>query len=69
MSRYQHIYLDNQPINKMDFDNTLSYLSSYFKLSIASIKYRIEELNLITYTRNNKTFKNILRSAFESILQ
>ncbi len=62
--RPEHVYLDNQPANVNDFQKTLAFLSSNFEMSIATIKYRLEEMNLITYTKRPKRLGTDLRSAF-----
>lgn len=43
----QKIYLDNQLINRKDFEDTISYLSETFKMSRQAITFRLEELDLI----------------------
>ncbi|MFA6137096.1 MAG: ImmA/IrrE family metallo-endopeptidase [Sulfurimonas sp.] len=66
ISRPEHIYLDNQSINKQDYYKTLNYLSNYFGTSKTSVKYMIEELNLITDTTYNyKT--SICKTIFKQI--
>ena len=66
ISRPEHIYLDNQSINKKDYYRTLNYLSEYFGTSKTSVKYMIEELDLITdATYNYKT--SIRKTIFKQI--
>lgn len=63
ISRYYHIYLDRQPINQEDYYKTVEYLSEYFNVSKTAVKYRIEELNLITYAEDKDNFKSVLRES------
>lgn len=49
ISRYGHIYLDEQPINRSDFKRIMIYLTNQFNTTSTSIGYRLEELGLITY--------------------
>jgi len=62
ISKYQRIYLDNQPQNLLDFDNTLKYLSKYFGTSKTSVEYRINELGLITRGVPENTYRDSLRN-------
>ncbi|NLP59337.1 ImmA/IrrE family metallo-endopeptidase [Lutibacter sp. B1] len=64
ISRPEHIYLDEQKINKQDYYKTVDYLSDYFGISKTAVKFRIEELNLITYAKPKDDFKSILRRTF-----
>lgn len=64
ISRPEHIYLDEQIINKQDYSKTIEYLSVYFGISKTSIKFRIEELNLITYAKPKDDLRNVIRRAF-----
>lgn len=64
ISRPEHIYLDEQTINKQDYYKTVEYLSEYFGISKTSIKFRIEELNLITYAKPKDDLRNVIRRAF-----
>lgn len=63
ISRPEHIYYDEQIINKQDYFKTLEYLSVYFGISKTSIKYRIEELNLITYMKPKDDMRSVIRRA------
>lgn len=64
ISRPEHIYLDEQIINKQDYYKTIEYLSVYFGISKTSIKFRIEELNLITYIKPKDDMRSVIRRAF-----
>lgn len=64
ISRPEHIYLDNQPINQRDYYDTLEYLSKFFNISKTSIIYRMEELKLITYLKNKEHLRDIIRQSF-----
>lgn len=59
-----HIYLDEQTINKQDYYKTVDYLSEYFGISKTAVKFRIEELNLITYAKPKEGLRNGIRRAF-----
>lgn len=62
ISKSNNIYLDNQPQNLKDFDNTLKYLSEYFGTSKTSVEYRINELGLITRGVPENTYRDSLRN-------
>ncbi len=64
ISRPEHIYLDEQTINKQDYYKTVDYLSDYFGISKTSVKYRIEELNLITYAKPKDDMRSVIRRTF-----
>jgi len=64
ISRYSHIYLDNQDINQIDYKRTVDYLSNLFGISKTTIKYRIQELELITFAENQYTVRDIVRREF-----
>lgn len=51
--KHNHIYLDNQPINKRDYNSSVWYLSRFFWVSPTMIIHRMNELQLVTY---EKTF-------------
>ena len=59
-----HIYLDNQPVNRLDFDNILTYMSGFFETTKTSIVYRLENLHLITYATSVNSFQNELRQIY-----
>ncbi len=63
----RHIYLDKQPINQRDFYSTLSYLADYFGISQTAVKYRIEELGLITYEKRDDV-KSLMRNIFNNLI-
>lgn len=62
--RPSHIFLDEQTINKQDYIKTVDYLSGYFGISKTAVKYRIEELNLITYAKPKDVLRSELRRVF-----
>lgn len=64
ISRPEHIYLDEQTINKQDYYKTVDYLSDYFGISKTAVKFRIEELNLITYAKPKDDFRSVVRRTF-----
>ena len=64
ISRPEHIYLDGQTINKQDYYKTVDYLSAYFGISKTAVKFRIEELNLITYAKPKSDFRSVVRRTF-----
>lgn len=64
ISRPKHIYLDEQTINKQDYYKTVDYLSDYFGISKTAVKFRIEELNLITYAKPKDDFRSVVRRTF-----
>ena len=49
ISKYGHIYLDNQPINRKDFGEIMNYLTFQFNTTKTTIEIRLQELNMITY--------------------
>ncbi|AEM69132.1 protein of unknown function DUF955 [Allomuricauda ruestringensis DSM 13258] len=64
INRPYHIYLDEQKINQQDYYKTVDYLSDYFGISKTSVKFRIEELQLITYAKPKDDLRNVIRRAF-----
>ncbi len=64
ISRPQHIYLDSQSINQQDYYKTVEYLSNYFGISKTTVKFRIEEFELITYIKPKEEFRDIIRRTF-----
>ena len=62
---FDHIYLDDQTINQHDFIKTINHLSNHFGVSKTSIKYRINELGLLTDKRNTKKAIDIARNIIE----
>jgi len=61
ISKYRHIYLDDQPINQFDFKRTVDYLSNLFNVSKKAVRYRIEEFDLITYAGRSLDLNSQLR--------
>ncbi len=51
------IYYDHQPINRIDFGKTITFLSNFFKVTATNVKYRLEELGILTYGMD--TFKQV----------
>lgn len=64
ISRPYHIYLDEQRINQKDYYKTIDYLAEYFGISKTSIKYRIEELDLITHIKPKEDLRSVIRRTF-----
>jgi len=64
ISRPYHIHLDSQSINQQDFYKTVEYLSNYFGISKTTVKFRIEEFELITYEKPKEEFRDVIRRAF-----
>ncbi len=64
ISRPHHIYLDSQSINQQDYYKTVEYLSNYFGISKTTVKYRIEEFEMITYIKPKEEFRDIIRRTF-----
>lgn len=62
---FDHIYLDDQGINQRDLISTLNHLSIYFGVSKTSVKYRINELGLLTDNRNTKRAIDIAKNIIE----
>ncbi len=55
----EHIFLDNQIINQKDYKKTVEHLSSYFSTSQISVRFRIEELNLLTNAQNKPNIRSV----------
>ena len=64
ISRPYHIHLDAQSINQQDYYKTVEYLSTYFGISKTTVKFRIEEFELITYEKPKEEFRDVIRRAF-----
>ena len=64
ISRPYHIHLDGQSINQQDYYKTVEYLSTYFGISKTTVKFRIEEFELITYEKPKEEFRDVIRRAF-----
>ncbi|KAA3595943.1 MAG: ImmA/IrrE family metallo-endopeptidase [Calditrichaeota bacterium] len=55
----EHIFLDNQIINQKDYKKTVEHLSNYFNTSKISVRFRIEELNLLTNAQNKPNIRSV----------
>lgn len=64
ISRPYHIHLDSQSINQQDYYKTVEYLSNYFGISKTTVKFRIEEFELITYEKPKEEIRDVIRRAF-----
>ncbi|MEN7549051.1 ImmA/IrrE family metallo-endopeptidase [Rapidithrix thailandica] len=65
ISRPHYIYLDDQPINKKDYRETVEFLSQHFGISKTAVKFRIENLDLITYANSqDDDIRNLIRQSF-----
>jgi len=53
ISKYGHIYLDNQPTNLADYQKIMNYLKFQFNTTKTTILYRMQELGLITVVLDN----------------
>ncbi len=53
INRVGKVYLDNQSCNKLDYKRMTEKLSSFFNVSKAILKYRMDELDLIQYSSSN----------------
>lgn len=61
ISKPGKVFLDNQPCNKADYTNMITTLSQFFNISKAMMKYRMENLGLIRYCKNNPIdWRNIM---------
>lgn len=52
----EHIFFDDQPINKSDYIKTVIHLARYFGTSNLSVRFQIEDLGLITYSNKEASF-------------
>lgn len=55
INRVGQLFLDDQECNKFDYIKITSELSSFFNVSKAMLKYRMDDLNLIRYSEANPT--------------
>lgn len=55
INRVGQLFLDDQECNKFDYIKITSELSSFFNVSKAMLKYRMDDLNLIRYSETNPT--------------
>ena len=69
ISRPNQIFLDHQEINQRDYYETVRYLSEYFNISKTSVKYRLEELHLITYLSTREDITSQMRQLLNALLQ
>ena len=60
ISKPHLIYLDEQIINIYDYNDTISFLSKKFGISKTVVKYRIEELGIITYGKPKKDIRDFI---------
>lgn len=61
INRVGKVYLDNQSCNKLDYSRMTEKLSSFFNVSKAMLKYRMDELDLVQYSSTNPVnWKSIL---------
>jgi Zn-dependent peptidase ImmA (M78 family) len=65
ISRFGHIYLDDQPVNRKDFREITTYLSTFFNTTNKSVILKLESLQLITYDRKKDQYKTTLRNLFD----
>jgi Zn-dependent peptidase ImmA (M78 family) len=61
ISRYNYIYLDNQRINQEDYRKTVDYLAYLFGISKTVVRYRIDELKIITHAESNNDIGSHIR--------
>jgi len=61
ISRYFHIYLDNQRINKDDYRKTVDHLAYLFGISKTGVRYRIDELKIITHAESKNDIGSHIR--------
>lgn len=63
INRVGQLFLDDQECNKFDYIKITSKLSSFFNVSRAMLKYRMDDLNLIRYSETNPTkWRSILNT-------
>ncbi len=55
INRVGQLFLDDQECNKFDYIKITSELSSFFNVSKAMLKYRMDDLDLIRYSETNPT--------------
>ena len=61
ISRPHIIYLDDQLINIQDYIDTVNHLAYKFGISKTVVKYRIEELGIITYAKPKNDLRAVIR--------
>lgn len=59
ISKPHLIYLDEQTINIRDYNDTINFLSKKFGISKTVIKYRIDELGILTYGKTKIDTRNL----------
>ncbi len=64
ISNYRHIYLDDQRINQEDYKKTVDYLASTFNISKIAVRYRIDELKIITHAESKYDLGSYKRKIF-----
>jgi|JI10StandDraft_1071094.scaffolds.fasta_scaffold83169_1 Zn-dependent peptidase ImmA (M78 family) len=65
ISKYGHIYLDNQSINLQDYHKIMEYLKFQFNTTKTTIFYRLQELGLITVVLQDDSFTNNVKRKYE----
>lgn len=53
------IYVDHQKINQIDFSNTVTFLSKYFKVTKTNIIYRLKQTGILTFEENFQQIGNV----------
>jgi Zn-dependent peptidase ImmA (M78 family) len=61
ISRYFHIYLDNQRINQEDYRKTVDHLAYLFGISKTVVRYKIDELKIITHAESKNDIGSHIR--------
>jgi Zn-dependent peptidase ImmA (M78 family) len=61
ISRYYYIYLDNQRINQEDYRKTVDHLAYLFGISKTVVRYRIDELKIITHAESKNDIGSHIR--------
>jgi len=51
------IYVDHQPVNQIDFNNIVTFLSGFFCVTKTSIIYRLKDIGVLTYATD--TYKQL----------
>lgn len=64
ISNYRHIYLDDQRINQEDYRKTVDYLAGTFNISKVAVRYRIDELKIITHAETKNDIGSYIRKIF-----
>ena len=53
------IYVDHQRVNQMDYSNTVSFLSTYFKVTKTNIIYRLNQIGILNFEDGYQQIGNI----------